>query len=146
MNTFRLLGFFAAVLLAAPAAAQTVYRCGNDYGQVACSGGRAIETRDGPTPQQRRDAERVAQAERRQGDDMARDRRQQEAGRRPAAASNLGPAKASAPADRASASIRLKKKARGRMRVVEGEDFVARESKARSNKNGKAKKEKSDPR
>ena len=142
MNNHHLLGFTLSLLLAAPVAAQTVYRCGNDYRQVPCDGGRAIETPDAATPQQRLDAERLAEAERRRGDDMARDRRQQEASRRPSAAASLGPRKATAAAEQASASIRPTKKARGKIRVVEAEDFVARDPKAKP----KPKKEKSDAR
>ena len=141
MTAHRLLCFALATLLMAPAAAQTVYRCGNDYGQVACEGGRAVETQDEVTPQRRRDAARVARSERSQGDAMARERLSQQADQRPAAAASLGPAKASPPADKASASIKPKKKARGKIRVVEGDDFVAREPQS-----PKSRKKKDDPR
>ena len=140
MTAHPLLGFALATLLMAPAGAQTVYRCGNDYGQAACEGGRAVETQDEVTPQRRRDAARVARSERSQGDAMARERLNQQADRRPSAAASLGPAKASPPADKASASIRTKKKARGKSRPVDGDDFVAREPQSPKSK------KKSDPR
>ena len=141
MIAYHLLGFAVMTLLVAPAAAQTVYRCGNDYGQVACDGARAIETQDEVTPERRRDAARVARSERSQGDDMARERLRRQAGQRPAAAASLSPAKASPPVGKASAGTRGKKKARGNVRIVEGDDFIAREPQT-----PKSKKTKSDSR
>ncbi|HEY9237399.1 MAG TPA: hypothetical protein VIP10_01050, partial [Burkholderiaceae bacterium] len=49
---------------AAPTFAQTVYRCGNAYSQVACAQGRALEIDDRRTADQQAEARRVASAER----------------------------------------------------------------------------------
>ena len=109
------------------ASAQAIYRCGNEYTKVPCAGGKTVEADDGPASGSRAaDARRVAAAERRLGDDMARERRAREAATRPATASSLGPAKAVEPARQASASMRPKKRAKGRIRVLDERDFVAR--------------------
>ncbi len=50
MNSYLRMILSAAVLLAtawsAPAAAQTVYRCGNSYSQEPCVGGKALDASD----------------------------------------------------------------------------------------------------
>ena len=77
-------------------AAQPVYRCGNAYGSVPCSQGKAIESDDARTARQRDEALRLAAAERRQGDEMERARLRREAAFKPALASALSSAPAPA--------------------------------------------------
>ena len=118
----------AGVLLAAASAApaQTVYRCGNEYTRVPCTGGTSVETNGSATAAARAEADRTAVREHRLGDQMERDRLRNERAHKPAMAANLGPRKTAAPSASASASHKPKKKARARIRVVEGDDFIAR--------------------
>ena len=103
-----------AVLLAGrfemPATAQTVYRCGNAYGQDPCPQGRVIESDDARTTAQRDEALRLAADERRRGDEMERERLRREAAIRPALASALS----SAPAPAATPAAGKKPSAKGR--------------------------------
>jgi hypothetical protein len=46
----------AAAFLAAPAIAQTVYRCGDSYVQQPCPGGKAVDVDDARSKNQRTDA------------------------------------------------------------------------------------------
>lgn len=116
----------AAILVALTGAeAQTVYRCGNAYSSVPCADGKAVDTDDARSARQRAEAARVARDERRLGNDMARDRRAAESARRPQPAATLGPAKAVEAASPASASLKPKKKAKGKIRVVDPDDFIA---------------------
>jgi hypothetical protein len=98
MNTMplRLAVLFVATLACSIAGAQPVYRCGNAYGSVPCSQGKAIESDDARTARQRDDALRLAAAERRQGDEMERARLRREAAFKPALASALSSAPAPA--------------------------------------------------
>jgi hypothetical protein len=79
-----------ASLVAAPTGAQTVYRCGNAYSQVACAQGRAVEVDDTRTPAQQAEARRVAADERQLAAQMRRDRLADAREARPAGAANLG--------------------------------------------------------
>ena len=117
----------AALVAAAPAAAQNVYRCGNEYTRVPCPEGRAIETKNSATARQQAEADLVARREAQLGDKMQSDRLRNERAQRPALAANIGPRAAPPPA---SASLKPKKKARAKIRVVEGDDFTARAPKA----------------
>jgi len=69
----------AAAFLAAPAMAQTVYRCGDTYVQKPCPGGKAIDVDDSRSPGQRSDTldatKRTAQA----ADAMQKERLAEEA-------------------------------------------------------------------
>lgn len=122
--TLALLAGAALLGLVTTAAAQPVYRCGNVYSQTPCPDGRTIDA-DARTAGQRAEAARVARDEKRLGDAMARDRRADEAARRSPAAATLGPARAEPAPAAASANLPLKKKAKGKIRVVKPEDFVA---------------------
>lgn len=115
----------AALIATFAAQAQPVYRCGSTYSRVPCAEGRTVDADDSRTGAQRAEAARAARDAKRMGDEMARDRHDAEAARRPQAAASLGPPKASAPAPSASAPPRPKKKARAKIRVVKPEDFVA---------------------
>jgi hypothetical protein len=68
-----------ACLFAVPAAAQTVYRCGNSYSQQPCPGGSAIDASDSRTPEQRRTQEATVRHERRVADRLEQERLKEEA-------------------------------------------------------------------
>ena len=120
-------------LAVAGASAQTIYRCGNEYTRVPCTDGKAVdaESRSATTAQRATEAREVALQERRLGNDMTRDRRAREAALKPARATSLGPAKAAEPAAAASVSLKPKKRAKARMRVLDEGDFTATVPKAR---------------
>jgi len=98
MNTtpLRFAVSVVTMLMCGISAAQPVYRCGNAYGSVPCSQGKAIESDDARTARQRDEALRLAAAERRQGDEMERARLRREAAFKPALASALSSAPAPA--------------------------------------------------
>lgn len=80
----KLLSHVIAVLLlssivAAPAAAQTTYRCGNSYSQQPCPGGSAIDASDSRTPEQRKAHELSTKNEKRTADAMEKNRLKEEA-------------------------------------------------------------------
>ena len=128
--------FFALAALAfatTGAAAQTVYRCGNEYSRVPCADGKPVDT--GPsTADSRRAAEarQSANREHRLAEEMARDRRAREAALKPATASSLGPARAVQAPAAASASMKPKKRAKAKIRVLDERDFVARVPKVKA--------------
>lgn len=126
-----------ALLGAGPAqGALTVYRCGNVYADTPCvADPRPLAiVDDAATADARlREGRRVAAAERLLAADMTRDRREREAAK-PAVAGSLGPSKAAEPPAAASASLKPKKKAKGKIRVVDSDDFVARVPKAQQPK------------
>ena len=43
----------ASIISCAAASAQTLYRCGNEYRDTPCPGGKAVDTQDPRTPEQR---------------------------------------------------------------------------------------------
>lgn len=110
-----------AVCIAGGAAAQPVYRCGNEYTRVPCPGGRSVETLDGPSARDRAAAERALVAQRREGASMAAVRERREAARRPLPV-NVGPAPAASAVD----TLKPPKQAKGKVRVVKPEDFTVR--------------------
>jgi hypothetical protein len=116
-----------ALLLAAAgnASAQpAVYRCGNEYTRTPCSQGTVVDTQNSArTAAQRTEATRVAAAERRLAEDMARDRRRAEAAIKPASAGSLGSVKPAASQAKASGLAKAKKKKSHP--AEESEDFVA---------------------
>jgi len=67
-------------------AAGPIYRCGREYSQTPCSGGRLIDTADPRSAAQRAEAQRVLAREQELGAQMERERRAQEAGHTPALA------------------------------------------------------------
>jgi len=84
-------GIFAGVVLVAwPAWAEQVYRCGNVYQQAPCTGGRAVEVSDGRSDEDRRAAAAVARGDKKLGADLERERRARDAGIRPAPAVGIG--------------------------------------------------------
>ena len=120
------------LVASASASAQTVYRCGNEYTRVPCSDGKTVDVDNRATaPRQAAEARQAAERERRLGNDMERDRLRREAAFRPARAGSLSPA-VKPPEPAASASLKPKRKAKGKIRVVDGKDFVARVPKAKA--------------
>jgi len=122
-----------ALLLAASAgaSAQNVYRCGNEYTRVPCSNGKQVDVDNRATaPQQAAEARQAAERERRLGNDMERDRLRREAALKPARAGSLSAPKPAEPA--ASASLKPKRKAKAKIRVVDEKDFVAKVPKAKA--------------
>lgn len=120
--------FLALLALATTgAASQTVYRCGNEYSREPCANGKSVDT--GPVAvdgKRAAEARQSASREHRLAEEMARDRRVREAALKPATASSLGPARATQPLAAASASMKPKKRAKAKIRVVDERDFVAR--------------------
>ncbi|MEO8079223.1 MAG: hypothetical protein ABI641_01745 [Caldimonas sp.] len=129
MSIVRTAAVFTATLFVSSAGAQAqsppVYRCGNTYSSTPCADGKVVDADDPRTPEQRAAAAAIARDERHLGNAMSRERRRTEAARRPAAAASLGPTRPAATASAASASLKPKKKAKGKIRVVDGDDFTA---------------------
>lgn len=120
--------FLALLALATTgAASQKVYRCGNEYSREPCANGKSVDTGPGAVDGKRAaEARQSASREHRLAEEMARDRRVREAALKPATASSLGPARAAQPPAAASASMKPKKRAKAKIRVVDERDFVAR--------------------
>ncbi len=133
MSSRTCLVFIAFTLAGAAATAQTVYRCGNEYTRVPCSDGSAVDTGNSAVAGGAAEGRKQALRERRLADEMVRDRHAREAALRPAGATSLGPVKPPAAPAAASASIKPKKKAKSKIRVVGEDDFVATVPKAKKN-------------
>ena len=121
----RLLLAAAAFSVFAGAAvhAATIFRCGNEYTDVACKNATTLVVAGAATPQQRADARDVARREKALAAEMTRDRREQEALARPAGAASL-----SAPRAAAAPPAATKKHAKKHPRkaaIDDERDFVA---------------------
>jgi len=113
-------------ICSASSMAQTIYRCGNEYTRVPCSGGTALDVGDPRSAAQRAEARRLVAAEQRLGASMERDRRRAEAEVKPAQAASLGPARAaSAPVDRKGKATPARKKSKKASDAEAGRDFIA---------------------
>ncbi len=110
--------------LAGSAAAQTIYRCGNEYTRIPCPNGHPLESTDPRTAAQRAEARRLVADEKRQAADMARERRRDEAALKPTLASSLGPVPAPAAAASAPKNAVQKKRHR-KVQIDDERDFVA---------------------
>jgi len=119
-----------AAMSCAAEAAGPVYRCGRDYSQTPCPGGKVVDATDPRTAAQRAEAKRVAARERKLAAEMESDRRRQAAAEKPALAADLVP-RAAAPA---SAPAKPKKK-HARTKPASGADFTAVEPKTKVKKN-----------
>ena len=128
----RFLVLMTLALAATGAASQTVYRCGNEYSRVPCANGKPVDTGAATDARQAAEARQSASRERRLAEEMARDRRAREAALKPATASSLGPARSVQPQAAASASMKPKKRAKAKIRVVDERDFVARVPKVKA--------------
>ena len=85
-----------AVLLAAAAvhagATGPIYRCGSEYTQEPCPGGKLLDVADPRSAAQRAEAARVTAAERRRLAELARERKAHEAADKASAAKAAGSA------------------------------------------------------
>ena len=73
-----------AWMAATGAAAQTVYRCGDSYGQQPCPGGKTVQTDDARSDAQKRQTSDAAKRDGKTADVMEKDRLKQEAQAAPA--------------------------------------------------------------
>jgi len=123
---FLRVAFAALAFVAWSAAAQTVYRCGNEYRAEPCPGGKAVKSDDLASSADRlAEGRAVAAREKRLADDMTRDRRAREAVP-PRGASSIGPTRpATDQTPAGSATLKPKKKAKAKIRVLDEKDFVA---------------------
>ena len=125
----RLLVAIAALAgLAATVHAETVFRCGNEYTNVACNDATTLVVAGAATPEQRAEARDVARREKTLAAEMTRDRREQEALAKPALAGSLSaPRAAAAP----QAAKKHAKKHDKKAAIDEQHDFVAAVPKAK---------------
>ena len=85
----------------ASAQTQPVYRCGNEYSQVACPQGKVVDVTDQRTPQQRAEAQQLNASEARRAAEMRRERLAEQAAQKSPAAASLSAAPAAKPASSA---------------------------------------------
>jgi len=124
----RLLVAVAALAASAGAGAETIYRCGNEYTNVACTQATTLVVADAVTSEQRAEARDVARREKTLAAEMTRDRREQEALAKPALAGSLSaPRAAAAP----QAAKKHAKKHDKKAAIDEQHDFVAAVPKAK---------------
>jgi hypothetical protein len=117
--------------LASPAApAETIFRCGNEYTDVACKDARTVVVAGAATAEQRAEAREVARREKTLAADMTRDRREQEALAKPALAGSLSAPRVAAAAPAAGAK-KHPKKPKKNAAIDEERDFVATVPKAK---------------
>jgi len=110
--------------------AETIYRCGNEYSNVACTNATSLAVVGAVTPEQRAEAREVARREKTLAAEMTRDRREQEALAKPALAGSLSAPRAAAAAPPAAARKNAKK--HDRKAAIDAErDFVAAVPKAK---------------
>ena len=125
---------FAVAALSAVASgvvdAETIFRCGNEYSNVACAHATTLVVAASVTPEQRAEARDVARREKALAAEMTRDRREQEALAKPALAGSLSAPRAAAAAPPAAARKNAKK--HDRKAAIDAErDFVAAVPKAK---------------
>lgn len=124
MNRLRFAIAILAGLAGANAPAESIFRCGNEYTNVACADARAVVVAGAVTAEQRVEAREVARREKALAAEMTRDRREQEALARPALAGSLSaPRTAAAPP--ATTAKRQPKKHRKSAATDEQRDFIA---------------------
>ena len=110
-------------------AAGPIYRCGPDgrqFSQTPCAGGTLVESSDPRSGAQRAEAKRVAALERKQADDLERERKARQAAEKPALATNIGarPVDQATPAASAAETSGRKKK-HGKPPAQASKDFIA---------------------
>ena len=119
-----------AAVASGAADAETIFRCGNEYTNVACTHATSLVVAGAVTPEQRAEARDVARREKALAAEMTRDRREQEALAKPPIAGSLSaPRVAAAPSTTA-----VKKHARRhdkKAAIDEERDFVAAVPKAK---------------
>jgi len=128
----RLLVAFATLsaLTSGAVNAETIFRCGNEYSNVACAHPTTLVVAGAVTAEQRAEAREVTRREKALADEMTRDRRAQEALARPAQAGSLSaPRPAAAPP--APAGKKHAKKHAKKAALDEERDFIATVPKAK---------------
>ena len=110
--------------------AETIYRCGNEYSNVACTNATSLAVVGAVTPEQRAEARDVAQREKTLAAEMARDRRERETLVKPAHAASLSAPRAAA-APPATAAKKHAKKHNKKAAIDEERDYVATVPKAK---------------
>ena len=119
-----------ATVASATARAETIFRCGNAYSDVACAHATTLVVAGAVTPEQRAEAREVARREKTLAAEMTRDRREQETLAKPAHAASLSaPRTAAVPP--ASAAKQHAKKHDKKTAIDEERDFVATVPKAK---------------
>ena len=119
-----------ATVASATARAETIFRCGNEYSDVACAHATTLVVAGAVTPEQRAEAREVARREKTLAAEMTRDRREQETLAKPAHAASLSaPRTAAVPP--ASAAKKHAKKHDKKAAIDEERDFVAAVPKAK---------------
>jgi hypothetical protein len=74
-SNFRIAIFFIAAFTAfTGAGAASVYKCGNSYSQVPCSGAVEINTATGPTALRQKEAQKAVQEEKKAAQTMEKER------------------------------------------------------------------------
>jgi hypothetical protein len=106
------------------AQAQAIYRCGTEYSQTPCPGGKVLESSDPRSAAQRTEALRVAAQERRRVAELERERRALEKGTKPAKPTGFN-GRPATPDDAVSAERSKSGKAASRAKATNGNDFVA---------------------
>ena len=119
-----------AVVASGTVDAETIYRCGNEYSNVACTNATSLAVVGAVTPEQRAEAREVARREKTLAAEMTRDRREQEALAKPALAGSLSAPRAAAVAPPAAAKKNAKKHDR-KAAIDEERDFIAAVPKAK---------------
>ena len=119
-----LLAAWLLVLASAGAHADTIFRCGNEYTQVACKDATTLVVAGAVTPEQRAEARDVARREKTLAAEMTKDRREQEALARPAQAGSLSAPRLAAAPTAAPAKKHSKKHAK-KAATEDERDFVA---------------------
>jgi len=109
--------------------AATIFRCGNEYSDVACTHATSLVVAGAVTPEQRAEARDVARREKTLAAEMTRDRREQEALAKPALAGSLSAPRAAAAS--APAAKKHAKKHDKKATIDEERDFVAAVPKAK---------------
>jgi hypothetical protein len=113
-----------AAVASGAAGAETIYRCGNEYTDVACTHATMLVVASPVTPERRAEARDVARREKTLAAEMTRDRREQEALAKPALAGSLSAPRAAA-APPATAAQKHAKKHVNKAAVDEERDFIA---------------------
>jgi len=123
MKCLLVVATLLAVASGAPAAG-TIFRCGNEYSDVACAHATPLVVAAAVTAEQREEARDVARREKLLAAEMTRDRREQEALTRPALAGSLSAPRVAAASPPGVAGKHAKRHSR-KAAIDEDRDFVA---------------------
>ncbi len=104
--------------------AQAIYRCGSEYSQTPCPGGKMLESSDPRSAAQRAEAVRVAAQDRRRAAELERERRALEKGTKPAKPAGFN-GRPPPPAANASDAESGKPRKSSKAKTDKNADFVA---------------------